>query len=444
MASMLHRAGPIACLLAAALIAGAATAGPKIQAVESPGGIKAWLVSDHNVPVVSLRFTMRGGGALDPAGKKGLAGMVDSLLDEGAGELDSQAFQTRLEDLAISLSFSSDADSFGGRFATLSEHRDAAFNMLRLALNEARFDPEAVERMRRQIITGLIRSRENTGRIARRTWFKAAFPEHPYGEPHAGTVESVKAIAIADLKAFVRDRFNRESLIIGVVGDITAAQLSALLDDTFGGLPARPEGTKLAAVVPRGGGQIKVVRKTVPQSRIIFGARGIQRDDPDWYAAYVMNYIVGGGDQGTRLMDEVREKRGLAYSVYSYLSIFDHSALYMGGAGTRNAQVQKSLDTIRDVLAGARDKGVTAKELASAKTYLNGSFPLTLTSGGRIASLLVAMQRHKLGLDYLERRAGLINAVTLHDVARVAARLLRPENLLIVVVGDPELDADKP
>ncbi len=416
----------------------AAQSGPKIVEVVSPGGLKAWLVRDSAVPVIALRFSMRGaGGAVDPVGKKGLSNMVSGLIDEGAGELDSLAFQTKLEERAISLRFSSGRDGFRGNLRTLSEYRAEAFEMMRLALTAPRFDAEPVERIRRQIITGLIRDQEDPDTVAARAWYKAAFPVHPYGLPHDGTIDSVKAITRDDLRKFTTERLNRHTLLIGVVGDIEVAELRRLLDQTFGALPAQSLAGEVPEVDPEGAGETKILRQKIPQSRVIFGGIGMARDDPDWYAAYVMNHILGGGGFGSRLYAEVREKRGLAYSVYSYFNNYDKSHLFMGGVGTANARLPETMQTIRKVVENLRESGVSAAELKDAKTYLNGSFPLNLTSSGRIAGLLVAMQRHKLGIDYIGRRANLINQVTLADLSRVAKRLLQPGKMLTVIVGDP-------
>jgi zinc protease len=408
-----------------------------IREVISPGGIRAWLVHEPSVPVVSMEFSFQGGSALDDPSRKGTANMVSGLLDEGAGEYDSLTFQKRLEDLAVSMSFDAGRDTFSGSLKTLSENRDEAFRLLALALTKPRFDEKPVARIRRQITVGLMRKQKDPDSIAGRTWFEIAFHNHPYGLPNDGTMETVERIDIADLQKYVAEVFVREHLKIGVVGDITAEQLGPLLDRTFGALPAKAGFALPAGTLPEGAGQVKVVHQDIPQSRVIFGGIGIPRNDADWYAAYVLNYVLGGGGLTSRLNDEVREKRGLAYSVYSYLYPLDLAALHMGGVGTRNESVGEAIDVIRKELAKVRDQGITAEELADAKTYLNGSFPLSLTSSGRIASLLVAIQRHQLGVDYIDRRTALIDAVTLEDIRRVAKRLLQPENLLIVVVGNP-------
>ncbi|MDP6344827.1 MAG: pitrilysin family protein, partial [Alphaproteobacteria bacterium] len=389
------------------------------------------------IPLISVSFSFAGGATLDDPRRKGTANMVSGLLDEGAGGLDSLAFQTRLEELAVRLSFDADRDSFTGGLRTLTENRDAAFDLLRLALTKPRFDGVAVERIRRQIITGLKEDQENPNAVVGRTWFAMAFKDHPYALPTRGSQDSVAAITADDLRSFVASALARDRLTIGVVGDIGAAELAPLLDATFGGLPESTERTMIGETAPVTDAGLKVVEMEIPQSRVMFGAAGLKRDDPDWYAAYVLNYVLGGGGFASRLYDEVREKRGLAYSVYSYLYPLDHAGIHLGGVGTQNGRVAEALTVIRQQFAKARDEGINADELANAKTFLNGSFPLRLTSSGRIARLLVAIQRENLGIDYFDRRPELINAVTLADVKRVAKRLLRPEKMLVVVVGKP-------
>lgn len=409
----------------------------KIQSVRSPGGITAWLVQERTIPLLSINFSFVGGATLDDPARKGTGNMASVLLDEGAGPYNSLAFQTKLEELAVRMSFSADRNSFSGNMRTLTANRDAAFELLRLALNEPRFEAEAVERMRRQIITGLIEDKEDPNTIGGRLWFKIAFPGHPYGPSSKGSVETVTAITSDDLRGFLVKALARDRLTIGVVGDISADELGPLLDRTFGALVPGADFKPVPEIMPQGAGVLKVVQRDIPQSRVIFGGPGLKRNDPDWYAAYVLNYVLGGGGFSSRLNEEVREKRGLAYSVYSYLYPLDHAAIHMGGVGTQNGRVADALKVIMAQLALARDKGITAVELANAKQFLNGSFPLRLTSSGRIARLLLAIQRENLGIDYLDRRADLINGVTLDAVARVAKRLLQPDNLLIVVVGKP-------
>jgi zinc protease len=409
-----------------------------VERVTSPNGIEAWLVQDHANPIIALTIGFKGGAALDPPGKTGLAEMVGGLLDEGAGDLDSQAFHGKLENLAISFGYSANEDNFQGHLKTITANRDTAFDLLRLSLTQPRFDADAVDRVRGQILAILTGELQNPNVIAQRAFAHAMYPDHPYGLPVDGTPESIKAITVDDLKAWVAAHLGRDKLTISVVGDISPADLGPLLDRTFGALPEKAAPGDVADVVPQANGKVEVVHRSIPQSVVLFGEQGLKRDDPDWYVAYVMNYVLGGGGFSSRLMTEVRVKRGLAYGVATYLVPRDHSAMLEGSVATRNDRVRDSLQVIKDEWRRMADGGVTAKELADAKTYLNGSFPLQLESTEAIAGLLQVVQTEKLGIDYLDRRKALIDKVTAADVKRVARRLLDADHLSFVVLGDPQ------
>ena len=432
---MITRLAAAAALLILAALPARAV---EVQRVVSPGGIEALLVEDHTNPIIAVEIAFRGGAALDPVGKEGLAHLVSGLLDEGAGEFDSTAFQARLADLSIRLSFDSGLDSFTGSLRTLTENRDEAFRLLKLALTQPRFDPEPVERIRGQIQAYLQRRTEDPSTIAGRALRQLFFADHAYGREPEGTAQSIAAITAEDLKGFVSDRLGRDVLYVSAVGDITAAELSALLDATFEALPAMARDDRVAEATPRSKGDLVVIEKGVPQSVVTFGHAGLKRDDPDFYIAYVVNYILGGGSFSSRLYEEVREKRGLAYSVYSYLSPYDHAALVVGGVGTANARVAQSLDLVRQEWARMASEGPTAEELDKAKTFLTGSFPLRLSSSGAVANMLLGIQMENLGTDYLDKRNSYIEAVTLEDARRVARRLLDAQALTVVVVGQPE------
>ncbi len=426
--------GVCLAVLGAALPAGAVD----IQRVESPGGIEAWLVEEHSIPIIAVEIAFDGGGALDPRGKEGLANLLSGLLDEGAGDLDSQAFQGRLEELAIRLGFDSYRDTFWASLKTLTENRDEAFALLGLALTAPRFDTDAVERVRGQVLSGLRRDAEDPDEIAGRKFLATAFPYHPYGRPGRGTPESVAAITAEDLHGAVAQRFAAANVTVGVVGDIDPETLGLLLDRTLGGLPARARTATIAETRPAPVASISVVRKPVPQSVVRFGMPGLKRSDPDFYAAYLMNHVLGGGSFTSRLYGEVREKRGLAYSVYSYLSTLDRAGLVAGGVASANERVAEAIEVIRGELSRLREEGITEDELRDAKTYINGAYPLRLDSNTSIARSLVAIQLEDLGIDYMDRRSSYIDAVTTEDIRRVVRRLIRPDELIIVVVGDPE------
>lgn len=407
-----------------------------VERVVSPGGIEAWLVQDHANPIIAMDIAFRGGSSVE--GKAGLAHMVSGLLDEGAGPLDSQTFQGKLEDLAIELSFNTGKDSFRGSLKTLTENRDTAFDLFRLALTQPRFDKEPVERVRGQILTSLARELQSPDAVAARAWYKLVFAGHPYAVSVRGEPETIKAITLNDLKAFTKAWLAREGMVVGVVGDITPDQLKPLLDKTFGALPAKHPPITIADTAPKAPGRTEVIIRDNPQSVAVFGEAGVKRADPDWYAAYVMNYILGGGGFSSWLTEEVREKRGLAYSVYSYLAPYDHAGLITGGVATQNARTEESLKLIKEQWARMKAEGPSEQQLADAKTYLTGSFPLQLDSTDSIAGLLVSMQLETLGIDYLDKRNGYIQSVTMDHVKKVADRLLDPDRLTFVVVGKPE------
>ncbi len=410
----------------------------KIQAVKSPGGIEAWLVQEHAVPLMALRFVFEGGSAQNPAGKEGLANFLTAMMDEGAGELDSHKFQERMEELAFRMSFEDTRDGLYGSFETLTTNREPSIEMLRLALNQPRFDADAVERVRKQLLSGLAFAAKNPNRVAGKAWSAQAFPGHPYGLPSDGTPESIARIGSDDLEGFRKRNFARDNLKVVAVGDINAEQLGALLDRVFGDLPAKAELTPVPATTPEAKERVQVIPMDVPQSVVQFGAPGIPREDDDFMAAFVLNQILGGGGFASRLTEEVREKRGLAYSVYSYLQPYRRTAVFAGGVATKNEEVGRSLDVIRAELRRMAEEGPTQEELKNAKDYLTGSFALRFDTNAKIASQLLGFLFEGYGIDYIDKRNALVNAVTLDDVKRVAARLLKADELIVTIVGKPQ------
>lgn len=410
----------------------------KIQTVKSPGGIEAWLVQEHAVPLIALRFVFEGGSAQNPAGKEGLANFLTAMLDEGAGDLDSHKFQERMEELAFRMSFEDSRDGFYGSFETLTANRDPSIDMLRLAINQPRFDADAIERVRRQLLSGLAFAAKNPNRVAGKAWSALAFSGHPYGQPAEGTPESIAGIARDDLENFRKRNFARDNLKVVAVGDINAEQLGALLDRVFGDLPAKADLTAVPPTMPEAKERVQVIPMDVPQSVVQFGAPGIAREDDDFMAAFVLNQILGGGGFASRLTEEVREKRGLAYSVYSYLQPYRRTAIFAGGVATKNEEVGRSLDVIRSELRRMAEQGPTPEELKNAKDYLTGSFALRFDTNAKIANQLLGFLFEGYGIDYIDKRNALVNAVTLADVKRVAARLLKADELIVTVVGKPQ------
>lgn len=438
------RAATCGLLLSFALLAQPAAA-VDIKRVVSPGGIEAWLVEDHTNPLIALRIAFRGGSGMDPIGKEGLADMASSLLDEGAGEYDSQGFQERLEDLSIRLGFDASREAFFGSVQTLSENREEAFGLLRLTLSEPHFEATAVNRIRGQLLARLRQSEEDPDTIANRTLTQTLYPDHPYGRPSRGTPDSIAAITADDLRAFVKARFGRNNLVIGAVGDIAPEELGRLVDAAFAKLPAKGSLWTLAEVTAKASGATIVEQKDVAQSSIVFAQPGLKRDHPDFYTLFVLNHMLGAGGFTSRLYAEVREKRGLVYSVGTGLITYNHTGLIWGAAGTQNARVAETLTVVREEWARMAAGTVTPSELADAKAYLTGSYALGFSSSDRIADTLVGLQLDNLGIDYIDKRNGYIEAVTLADVNRLAKAVLKPEQLTVVVVGKPAgVESSKP
>jgi zinc protease len=430
------------CLIAAAAVSIAALAAQPagattVQRVVSPGGIVAWLVHEPSLPLVALNFAFIGGATQDPADKPGVGYMVSSLLDDGAGELDAKAFHQRIEENAVELRFSITQDYFFGSIRLLKDRQEQSFDLLRLALNQPRFDADAIGRVREQILSGLRRETTDPGSIGNRAWWAAAFPNHPYGRPTSGSLTSVPTITADDLRTFSRQMLTRDTLKIAAVGDIDAATLGRTLDRVFGTLPAT--GTRVAVpdVAVRDGGRRIVTQLAVPQAVVRLGGSGVMRKDPDFIPAYVVNHVLGGGSFTSRLYDEVREKRGLAYGVYSYLMTMRHAAMFMANTQTQAGSTREALELIEAQVQRMVKDGPTADELAKAKAYLKGSYALNFDTSTKIAGILLQNQLDELGIDYIEKRNGLMDAVTIDD-ARRAAKRLGQGGLLVTVVGEPK------
>ncbi len=410
----------------------------EIREVKSPGGLKAWLVSDKTVPLISMQFSFRGGTINDPENSPGRSYFLSGMLDEGAGDLTSQAFQQRMSELAMRMSFDAEREHFEGSLQTLSENRDAAFELLRLAVTEPRFDAEPMDKVRGQILLGIKGDKEDPDRIASNALLKTMFGDHPYARVPKGDADSVSAMKPQDLRDAWSEIFVRNHLQISVVGDITADELGPLLDKVFGALPEKGQPISVPDLKAPVKGSITIVEREIPQSVMSFAMPGMQRSDPDFITAYVMNFVLGDGGFGSRLMEEVREKRGLTYGIYTGLASWTNGGLLIGSVSTQNSKAGETLDVLRAELVKMAKNGPTEKELEQAKTYLTGSYALRFDSSSKIASQLLGIQQDNLGIEYVIKRNDLINAVTVEDAKRVARKLIDPEALTISIVGRPE------
>ncbi len=404
-----------------------------IQTVTSPGGIRALLVEDYTVPLIALSMSFKGGSTQDPVGKEGLANLMSSLLDEGAGEIKSKEFQAKIDELGIDLGFGTGYDTFTGSLKTLQSTRKGAFELLRLALTMPRFDEEPIERMRASQLSVLQRSLKKPNTIASHAWRKSVFGDHPYSRDIGGSIQTVKGITREDIVDLHKKILARDNLIIGVVGAISADELSVVLDQVFGGLPARAN-LKPIKEAQLNLGEFKTIELALPQSVIRLVQKGIKRSNPDFYAAYLMNYILGGGSFSSRLYQEIREKRGLAYGVYTFLGTQDHAGYMGGGTATRADRANETVKLLISEMQRMAKDGPTVEELQKAKKYIIGSYAIrNLDTSSKIASTLVAIQQENLGIDYIDKRAEYIGAVTLEDTKRLAKQLLSDKPTIIVV-----------
>ncbi len=423
--------------LIAVFLALPAWAEVEIQEVTSPGGIKAWLVEEHSIPFTALEIRFRGGTSLDDPDKRGAVYLMSGLIEEGAGDMDARAYTRKLESLAASFRYKATDDSLAISAQFLTENRDEVVDLLRTTIHEPRFDQDAVDRVRAQVLSGLKSDETDPNDIAGLNFARMAYGDHPYASDGKGTIESVSALTRDDIVEAYDSVFAKDRLYIGAVGDITPEELGALLDKLLADLPeaGKPIPGKAEVNIPGG---VSVVEFDTPQSVALFSQEGIDRDDPDFFAAYLLNHILGGGGFESRLMQEVREKRGLTYGVYSYLVPKDLASVYLGSVSSANGRIAEAIDVIRSEWERAASEGVTEQELQDAKTYLTGAYPLRFDGNGQIAGIMVGMQMQGLPIDYIATRNDKVNAVTLEDANRVAKELLDPEGLHFTVVGKPE------
>lgn len=426
-----------AFLTAALLALPAQATSLDIQEVTSPGGIEAWLVEDNSIPFVAIEIWFNGGASLDPEGARGATYLMTGLLEEGAGDLDAQAFAEQVESLAASFSFDIYRDALTISAQILTQNRDQAVDLLRDALIEPRFDDDAIERVRGQVLAIIDGDAQDPDEIAGQTFNALSWGDHPYGSALEGTTESVSALTRDDLLVAHGGVLARDRISVGAAGDITAQELGVVLDQLLGDLPVTGAPMPDMAEYALEPG-VTIVEFPSPQSVALFGHQGIGRNDPDFFPAFVLNQVLGGGNFRSRLMQQVRVERGLTYGIGSFLGLSTYGQTVAGQFSSSNELVAEAISVIRDQWRDLAENGITEAELEAAQRYLTGAYPLRFDGNGRIAGILAAMQSDDMPLDYIATRNAQVDAVTLDDVRRVAAELLRPEDLHFVVVGRPE------
>ena len=408
-----------------------------IQIVEADDGYSAWLVTEPAIPIVSVNMAWRGGETSDPDGKEGASSLMVYMMNEGAGDMDSNTYATRMEELNMSFGCSTGNDWTSCSMSTLSENFEEAMEMVRLGLTETRFDENPYMRAMEETLIGIQQSETSAGTIATRAMYEAIYPDHPYAE--YATYDSVMAVAVEDAIAQRDAIMTKDTLLVTVVGDIAPDRLKAAMETTFAGLPETSSVESLDEVVLKDPPAEPIVKELVqPQSLVLWVGPGLKRDDEDFFSAYVTNYILGGGGFSARLMDEIREKRGLTYGIYTQLSTSDHLGRWVGSAQTANENVGELIGRTQAELYRLATEGPTEAEMSDAKSYLTGAYPLGFDSNSKIAGQMMGVRQEELGLDYFATRNDMVNAVTIDDVRRVAAEFLMPEKFTFIVVGQPE------
>jgi zinc protease len=415
----------------------AAHAAADVKPVNMGKGVQVWFEEDHTLPIISMTVSLPAGSGYDPANKAGLAEFAAAMLDEGAGTYTSQAYQTALSDRGIRLSAQPNRDWTTITLVTLKENAKDAFHLLGVALSKPRFDNDAIARVRSQILSSLQENQGDPSSVAAREFFLRFFAGHPYGHPVDGYAGSINAITRDDLRNFARVHWVRGGMHIAVSGDIDTKGLKTLLASAFRALPQKAP-PSLPPVRHMGTPGVKIIPMPVPQPNIVFALPALPRKDKDFLPLYVANYILGGGGFSSRLTTEVREKRGLTYSISTSVNTQTHAGYFVGQVATKAGSVEQTVKVIRSTIADFAKNGPTQKELDDAKTYLTGSFPLAFTSNAGITAQLNAFQNGGLPISYLQKRNGLINAVTVDDIDRVAKRVFAKGDLTIVIAGSPQ------
>ena len=433
LSSILRSLLPRAAWVALA-VAPLAQAAPVIQHWQTANGARVYFVESRALPIVDVQVDFAAGSAYDPQAKAGLATLTRGVLDLGAGELDENAIAGRLADLGAQLGGGADLDRASVSLRTLADEtkREPALAILRSVLQAPRFAPDIIERELARRTAALKDALTRPDTLAVRAFWSALYPEHPYGR-HA-TPESLAALTRADVQAFYATHYRAERATVTLVGDLSRAQAEAIATRLVEALPSGVPAAALPAPQGYVAGETRIAHPSA-QAHVYLGLPAIQRGDPDFFPLMVGNYSLGGGGFVSRLMKEVREKRGYAYSVYSSFSPLAQPGPFQIVLQTKGAQADEALAVAREVLARFVAEGPTAAELKAAKQNLVGGFPLRLDSNRKILDNVAVIGFYGLPLDYLDRYAANVERVSAADVKAAFARHVAPERLFTVVAG---------
>jgi zinc protease len=407
----------------------------EVQEVVSAKGIKAWLVESHNVPIISIMFSMPGGRNFETPGKEGAHALMADMLPEGAGPLSSDAFKAAKVRMTSRIAFFTGGDFTSGYLTSLSKNRDASVELLKQALENPQFEEASFARLRDQALQDASQGKVDQSTIADDSWFATAFPGHLYGRNGKGTANSLASLTTDDLRVLWKVTANRRDLQVAVVGDITPAELALLLDRTFGGLPDHPSRITTQKVEMAKGPIEKHINYDGPQTVIYFGNPALPGEGSEGLSSNVLAELLGGSASFARLNQALREKSGLTYGVSFIDYDWRYASVQLGTFSTATATAERALKLLKDELAKFAQSGPTAEELRKIKSYMNGAYVLRFSDNDSIAGELLFVMQRGNGVDYFKDRANKVNAITIEDVKAAAMKLLKPENQIVVVVG---------
>ncbi len=432
---------PAIALVFCACSAGA-LATPSIQHWQSVSGAKVLFVEDHDIPMLDVAVSLPGGSSYDSAQKSGLAAITHHLLDLGSQGMNEDDTARGLADLGAQLGGGFDQDRASLSLRTLSNTavRDKALAIMASVLQHPLYSPEILAREQTRIIAGLKEAETKPESIADKAFQKAVYGDHPYALQVSGTVDSVRALTVQDLQDFYRTHYNANHAVVAIMGDVSREQAGVIAEQLTSQLPKTAVELRLPQVVKEIPASELRVSHPATQSHILIGAPGMSRSDPDYFPLYVGNYILGGGGFVSRLMNEVREKRGLAYSVYSYFMPLKQTGAFQVGLQTKKEQADEALALVRKTLSDFIAQGPTERELIAAKQNIVGGFPLRIDSNRKILEYLSIIGFYDMPLTYLDdftRRVDQVSVVQIRDAFK---RHIDPQHMATVIVGAPEGD----
>ena len=429
-------AAGLLALLAALFIVPLAQANPDIQHWRTDNGARVYFVQAPELPMVDIRVVFDAGSARD-GGLPGLAMLTNGMLEEGAGALDANAIAERFDSLGANFSASSQRDMAIASLRSLSEPSllEPALQTFALILSQPSFPDAALERVRRQMLTGLQSEEQNPGDIAERAFYRALYGKHPYGSPPSGSKESVQAISRQDVQHFYRRYYVGSNAVVAIVGAVTRDEAERLAKKVVGRLAQGEAAPALPAVPALSRAEESHTRHPSTQTHVLVGQPGIRRGDADYFPLYVGNHILGGSGLVSRISDEVREKRGLSYSSYSYFVPMRAEGPFTLGLQTRNDKTDEALKVLRRTLAHFVEEGPTEEELLAAKKNITGGFPLKIDSNSDILGYIAMIGFYGLPLDYLDAFNSRIEAVTASRIRDAFARRVHPDRMVTVTVG---------